>query len=520
MKRYILLFFALILSIPLLAQLEVKEGSFKEVPGFVNINTEKMYDDNDKPYAVLKIKTENISSKERHELNFKGDAQTFFEVEYKDGEVWLYISYYATYIKISHEEFSSTEFHFPFDMKPKCGYELTLVNKTSNNGQGAGSLTITTTPENGATIALNGKVLSQKTPYTNDMIAAGLYEITVSKYGFESVTKNIVINDGANTHLNIELPYLYVRINITSEPSEARVFIDDVFGGITPLSIDSIKYGAHELIVKKHNYILHKDSFEVNHNDSLSFNVLLNNCPDGAINGLFSVSEDKHVCFSKGNLQYHIRNSKWQFAENQWDYIGKKNEKFHYKGWIDLFKWGKGDNPTSHSSYYDNFIDYGINSIINGGNRPNLWRTLTDKEWNYIFMERKTTSGIRFAKAKVNGVGGMIILPDNWNNGIYELANTNNGDSSSSYNDNIISSDIWSTIFEANGAVFLPSAGQLYSYGPYGIEGFGYYQSSTPYYRNPDYKNYVVTFFSDAFFPSSYETHATGCSVRLVCDIE
>lgn len=200
--------------------------------------------------------------------------------------------------------------------------------------------------------------------------------------------------------------------------------------------------------------------------------------------------------------------------------LAKKNEKFHYKGWIDLFKWGKGDNPTSHSSYYDNFIDYGINSIINGGNRPNLWRTLTDKEWNYIFMERKTTSGIRFAKAKVNGVGGMIILPDNWNNGIYELANTNNGDSSSSYNDNIISSDIWSTIFEANGAVFLPSAGQLYSYGPYGIEGFGYYQSSTPYYRNPDYKNYVVTFFSDAFFPSSYETHATGCSVRLVCDIE
>lgn len=127
MKKYIILLFTLILSLPLLSQLEVKEGSFKEVPGFININTEKMYDDNDKPYAVLKIKTENISSKERHELSFKGDAQTFFEVEYKDGEVWLYISYYATYIKISHEEFSSTEFHFPFDMKPKCGYELTLI---------------------------------------------------------------------------------------------------------------------------------------------------------------------------------------------------------------------------------------------------------------------------------------------------------------------------------------------------------------------------------------------------------
>lgn len=138
-KKYLLLITIFLQVIQLCAQLEVRETSFKEVPGFVNINIDKMYDDNDKPYAVLKIKTENLNSKQRRELNFGGDAQTFFEVEYKDGEVWLYISYYASYIKISHEEFSSTEFYFPFDMKPKCGYELTLVNKTTvNNGWGGG----------------------------------------------------------------------------------------------------------------------------------------------------------------------------------------------------------------------------------------------------------------------------------------------------------------------------------------------------------------------------------------------
>ena len=149
MKRYILLFFALILSIQLLAQLEVKEGSFKEVPGFVNINTEKMYDDNDKPYAVLKIKTENINDKQRHELLFQGNAATFFEIEYKVGEVWVYLSYYATYIKISHPDLSSTEFWFPFDMEPKKGYEMVLMNKTVKNNEGWGSLSIITEPENG-----------------------------------------------------------------------------------------------------------------------------------------------------------------------------------------------------------------------------------------------------------------------------------------------------------------------------------------------------------------------------------
>lgn len=133
MKKSIVLFIALFLSLAAMAQLEVKPDSFKKVEGFVNINTEKMYDDNDKPYAVLKIKTENINDKQRRELLFQGNAATFFEVEYKVGEVWVYLSYYATFLKISHPDLSSTEFWFPFDMEPKQGYELTLVNKSDSN---------------------------------------------------------------------------------------------------------------------------------------------------------------------------------------------------------------------------------------------------------------------------------------------------------------------------------------------------------------------------------------------------
>ena len=132
MKKRIILFFMLMLSFGAMAQLEVKPGSFKEVVGFVNINLDKQTDDNDRPYAVLKIKTENINDKQRRELKFQGDARTFFEIEYRDGEVWLYISYYATFLKISHPDLSSTEFYFPFDMQGKKGYELTLVNNSKS----------------------------------------------------------------------------------------------------------------------------------------------------------------------------------------------------------------------------------------------------------------------------------------------------------------------------------------------------------------------------------------------------
>ena len=47
-----------------------------------------------------------------------------------------------------------------------------------------------------------------------------------------------------------------------------------------------------------------------------------NNVPTGAINGLFSVSENSQVYFSQGNLQYQASTHTWRFAENQWDYVG------------------------------------------------------------------------------------------------------------------------------------------------------------------------------------------------------
>lgn len=275
-KAFLLFVFIVFTSLTGFSQLEVRPDSFKEVPGFININTEKMYDDNEKPYAVLKIKTENLSSKQRHELNFKGDAQTFFEVEYQDGEVWLYISYYATYIKISHEELSSTEFHFPFDMKPKCGYELTLVNKTANANTGVGSLTVNTQPENGANVFLNGIDLEAVTPYKNNAIPAGKHSLTVSKEGYKSVTEKVEINNGDVKILNILMPFEYGDIKINSEPQGAQVFIDNTYYGVTPLSLNGkITTGTHEIEFTKTNCMSVKRNFRLTEGNLLELQETL-----------------------------------------------------------------------------------------------------------------------------------------------------------------------------------------------------------------------------------------------------
>ena len=237
--------------------------------------------------------------------------------------------------------------------------------------------------------------------------------------------------------------------------------------------------------------------------------------PQGAINRLFSVSDSKQVYFSKGNLQYQASTGTWRFAENQWDCVGKDNSNISpsYSGWIDLFGWGTGDNPANSSTSsgdYGVFNDWGANAISNGGNMENRWRTLTRDEWEYVFYTRNTTSGIRYAKARVNGVNGVILLPDNWS-GAYNLKNTNEYDAS--FSGNQISATDWASKLEANGAVFLPAAGRRYGTNVSYVGSYGYYWSDVYYYSDGAYG----VGFDDSHLDAEYCSHRNyGQSVRLV----
>lgn len=140
--------------------------------------------------------------------------------------------------------------------------------------------------------------------------------------------------------------------------------------------------------------------------------------PEGALPGLFSVSATQQVRFSQGNLQYQASTDTWRFAEHQYDCVGYGNSNISptYSGWIDLFGAGTGNNPTLSStnhSDYSTFVDWGTNAISNGGNTPNQWRTLSQREWRYLVLSRPNASN-KLGTGNINGYGGLIILPDNW----------------------------------------------------------------------------------------------------------
>ena len=283
------------------------------------------------------------------------------------------------------------------------------------------------------------------------------------------------------------------------------------------------------------------------------------NVPTGAINGVFTINENGgKVYFSQGNLQYQASTNTWRFAENQWDYVGTQesgggpggtvsgsdnsNISPTYFGWIDLFGWGTSgynhgavcywpwSTSTTSSDYYayGSYIynlydqtgqaDWGYNPISNGGNQENQWRTLTKEEQEYVFNTRNTAFGIRYVKARVNNVNGVILFPDNWSNSICNLYNVNDG--YADYIKNTFSAYQW-TILEEAGAVFLPAAGSRYGTSLYKVGNYGEYWSAScydgSYYGHCSYGFY---FQDTGLGLGNVDYLPRGGSVRLVCVAE
>ncbi|MEE0973811.1 MAG: hypothetical protein U0L34_06810 [Paludibacteraceae bacterium] len=233
----------------------------------------------------------------------------------------------------------------------------------------------------------------------------------------------------------------------------------------------------------------------------------------------FSVSATKTVIFSPGNLQYHAVNDEWRFAPSQLDYIGADNANISpsYNGWIDLFGWGTGNKPIYRSKYhgdYSSFVDWGINTI--GCNAPNTWRTLAYEEWCYLLQERPNAEQL-IGVAQVNGVNGLILLPDAWTcpSGVSFQSGFHSEYGTEYYGAyQTLSASEWSKL-EASGAVFFPAAGIRYGDGS--MSSFGYtgrYWSSTSISSSYAYD---LIFSSDRVGMTG-DGRSNGTSVRLVQD--
>lgn len=269
------------------------------------------------------------------------------------------------------------------------------------------------------------------------------------------------------------------------------------------------------------------------------YNIARNAIP-GALIGQFSVGMDGStpikVYFSKGNLQatYNGSTWTWAFAEHQYDYIGNAegNTKVSvsdpfvtdYTGsstTVDLFGWSTSTtylgihNSDENDDYYGGFFNWGSHEDVTAGIGSG-WRTLSNDEWLYLFYSRSDAAE-KYGFATVNGVHGIIILPD-----AFVDPNKNDGSkafvgSTIDWDANLYTAENWA-LMEKNGAVFLPAAGYRSGSGVNYAGSDGYYWSSS-YYEEPGYAHNVY-FDSDDLTVDDYDSRYFGHSVRLVRPVQ
>lgn len=261
--------------------------------------------------------------------------------------------------------------------------------------------------------------------------------------------------------------------------------------------------------------------------------VTVDEIPAGALKGKFSVSEDRQVYFSQGNLwlgdwiydrrmdtDYYFEDHQWQhqpLRDSTW--VTSHKNHFFWSKFQEITLWELFPDPELYAAPEDVIFtnetettprkDFGV--IINGKRRVGLWRTLSYEEWKYLLEERPMTYG----KPRYTNWWGGVKIEEPIFHGVFIYPDDYNGD------EVVKSSHTWKEINDA-GIAFLPVAGlrertkiTKMPGNPYSI---GWYWASDT--NKKDERTACTIYFDGFVLKYSDDTYrGTGISVRLVRDV-
>lgn len=286
--------------------------------------------------------------------------------------------------------------------------------------------------------------------------------------------------------------------------------------------------------------------------------------PIGAAKGKFSVSENKQVYISQGNLFFSSYDymgdwiESWNFHECDTAIVGKEHAwGDNYEYLIDLFGWGTsgfdGKSPyltstdykdyfVGHHSFFEKWktsdesdvmvegynYDWGSQPIKNGGNKEKQWRTPTYMELSYLLDRRTADDKPLAARGTIFGENhkyyrGYFVYPDEVSlAATLMLKDDNNG-----FTINAFAENVYVETLVPAGVIFLPCAGWRVGTDIYSdIDGNDKMDESnaatTGWYWTSESVNYNSSYcmLFDAEGVWFEQTERTiGAAVRLVQDV-
>ncbi len=225
-----------------------------------------------------------------------------------------------------------------------------------------------------------------------------------------------------------------------------------------------------------------------------------------ALSGSFSVSNTKKVHFSHGNLRYTVSSGIWDFYPNQYDC-----QTAYDANVISLFTWGYNETKSiiPDGCTLDNVNRASGDLILDQDwgyhvGEKNTWRTLTTKEWQYLFNDASRSGLYAYGVTVAGKANCTVLYPDGFSG-----TKVSNGDHTS-YD----TASEWEAAQNA-GVVCLPAVGYRSSGSVNDVNQTATYWSSTAYDSN---NAYIVYFSSSNLLPGSNNKRDYGYAVRLVTD--
>ena len=274
MKKFLLLLFALI-STNTYAQINVKEGSFHKIEGFLMLDKEDHRDDNWNPMALIKITAEGMKAEERARLEFHGNGATYIDVQQMGSQTYLYLTAQAaTFLEIIHPDYGKTEYWFPEDLCDHCGYEMVIQHiplTPVTDSKPQNTYFIIKSDQNDALIYIDNDFVGTKE--ISKLFTIGSthsWRIECNMYHSESGTVTLKEKTTINKQMRPAFGYLDIS---TSPEQGARVYVDGEYIGDSPCKTDKLKSGTHNVRVMKDMYKMTEQSITVTDGKTTSHTI-------------------------------------------------------------------------------------------------------------------------------------------------------------------------------------------------------------------------------------------------------
>jgi hypothetical protein len=117
----------------------------------------------------------------------------------------------------------------------------------------SGGMNLQSVPD-GASLMVNGEYRG-KTPLNISGLSPGNYAVTFSRFGFMDFSTQVPVEQGKIAEVTATLQPKTGTLTVNSTPPGARVLLDGVVAGISPVVLENISADNHTVMLEKEGYL-------------------------------------------------------------------------------------------------------------------------------------------------------------------------------------------------------------------------------------------------------------------------